>query len=285
MDLFRVTSFEKLKRIAEQQALPFVSYRKFDDDPHEGSLLQALMTNDGLKDVIKVLKEHEENPSLALSFIQGARSADASAYMQCWTRTKEHNLMWERYGDGANAVRMRMTEAGRSNMPKWITFHEARYNEEFDIWKELQITTKEQQRVSISTVLTWQSEPSKLMLSGHIDFRESLTFKFDAYKHEDEVRLMTPILNDLTSPGEEPETPPWFNNPRGDKDVTLIPIGDIRNVIASIMVGPDADYDLKQNVEKFCDEFGLIYEGKSLLKTRKYTGSKKIFTADPEDPK
>jgi hypothetical protein len=283
MDLFRVVSFDNLKRVAAQKALAFVSYRKFEDDPHEASLIQALITNDGLKEVLAVLKKHGEHPASLIPLIQAARSADASAYMQCWTKTPEHNLMWERYGDGANAVRMRMTEAGQANLPQWITFHEARYEKEFDICKELQAVTAQPKRGSVSTVLSWQSSPSALMHAGTIDFRSSLTFKLKAYDHENEVRLLTPIFNDFVSPGQKPKNPPWFNSPNGSLDITLVPIGDIKNVVASVMVGPDGSDDLQRDVAEFCENLGIAYEGKSLLKTRRFTGSKKIFKGDPDD--
>lgn len=290
MDLYRVMKFSRFEQITTQKALAFASHRKWVDDPHEAPLIQALTTNDGLVDVLRVLKEHGEIPARMVMLTFLARCADASVYMQCWTKTPEHNLMWDRYGDGSNAVRARMTEAGQRNLPNWITLHNARYEDEFDIWKELEAITAKQQRASISTIITWSSAPSvlssgqnSLFGSGFFDLRKSFTFKLKAYEHENEVRLMTPIFNDFAKPGKV-STPPWSNSPNGDPDMTLVPIGDIKNVISSLMVGPQADDDLQRSVEQFCRKHGLEYEGKSLLRTRRYTGSKKIFTTDPEDP-
>ena len=222
-------------------------------------------------------------PATVLPMIMAARSADASAYMQCWTRTPEHNLMWERYGDGQNAVRVRMTEAGFGRLPGWISSHEARYEDTFDIWKELQLVKSALGPMSVSTMLTWSSVPSRLPQSGVIDFRHSLTFKLAAYAHENEIRLMTPIMNDFGTTSGKPKPPPWVNSPGGNSNVTLVPIGPIQNVIASVMVGPQADDEFQRQVEAFCKTNGLEYEGKSSLRTRRYTGSKKIFTSDPDD--
>ena len=289
MDLYRVVPFKRLQQIADQSALAFVSYRVFTDDPHEASLLQALTTSDGVKEVCAVLKEKGEDPATLIPLIVAARNADESAFMQCWTQTPEHNLMWERYGkernvEANNAVRMRMTEAGKANLPGWVTFHEARYEENFDIWKELKLVTSQPQTMSVSTVMTWSSNGanSTLFQSGIWDFRNSLTFKLKAYEHENEIRLMTPILNSQNVFGGKRETAPWQNFP-GNPDLSLVPIGDIKNVIASIMTGPEATDELQLEVQAFCRKHGLEYEGKSNLRTRRFTGSKKIFTADPDE--
>lgn len=289
MDLYRVVPFKRLQQIADQSALAFVSYRAFTDDPHEASLLQALTTSDGVKEVSAVLKAKGEDPSTLLPLIMAARNADASAFMQCWTRTPEHNLMWERYGkepnvEANNAVRMRMTEAGQANLPRWISFHEARYEDKFDIWKELKLVTSQPQKMSISTVMTWSSNGanSSLFQSGVWDFRHSLTFKLKAYEHENEIRLMTPILNSQDVFGGKREAAPWQNFP-GNPNLSLVPIGNIKNVVASIMTGPEASDELQHEVEAFCKKHGIGYEGKSNLRTPRFTGSKKIFTADPDD--
>jgi hypothetical protein len=283
MDLYRVIPFKRLQQIADQAALAFVSYRSFEDDPHEASLIQALNTQDGLKEVTEVLKEHGEHPASALPLIMAARSADASAFMQCWTKTEEHNLMWERYGDGGNAVRLKMDDAGQSNLPPWISFNDARYEDSFDLWKEIQLVTAAQRSVSISTPLTWQSGEGGLFKSGIIDFRKSLTFKLKAYHHENEVRLMTPIANDMVSPGQSRPSAPWVNHPGGNTNVTLVPIGSVKNVVTSVMAGPRATDEFQRDVDAFCKTHGLVYEGKSLLMTPRFTGSKKIFTNDPDD--
>lgn len=289
MDLYRVVPFKRLKQIAEQSALAFVSYREFTDDPHEASLLQALTTSDGLKEVIAVLEANGENPATLAPLIMSARNADASAFMQCWTRTPENNLMWDRYGkeDGvtpSNAVRMRMTDAGQENLPGWITFHEARYEKEFDIWAELKLVTSQTTRASISTVLTWSSNGanSALYQTGIWDFTHSLTFKLKAYEHENEMRLMTPILNSNSVSSGKRETAPWQNVP-GKPNLALVPIGKVKNVIASVMTGPEASDRLQSDVEAFCRTHEIEYEGKSILQTRRFTGSKKILTSDPDD--
>jgi hypothetical protein len=94
---------------------------------------------------------------------------------------------------------------------------------------------------------------------------------------------MTPIYNDLGMPMKAAQSAPWFNNSSGNPDLTLVQIGAIRNVISSVMAGPKANDDHQRAVEAFCVKHGLKYEGKSLLRTSRYTGSKKIFTSDPDD--
>jgi hypothetical protein len=289
MDLYRVVPFKRLQQIVEQSALTFVSYRTFKDDPHEASLLRALTTSDGVKEISAVLKAKGENPATLLPLIMGARNADASAFMQCWTRTSEHNLMWERYGKDPNveantAVRMRMTEEGQSNLPRWVSFHDARYEDQFDIWTELKLVTSQQQRMSTSIVLNWSSKgsDSDIFQSSMWDFRQSLTFKLKAYQHENEVRLMTPILNRHDGFSAERETAPWKNF-SGNSNLSLVPIGKIKNIIASIMTGPEASDDLQREVEAFCQKHGIAYEGRSNLRSPRFTGSKKIFTTDPDD--
>lgn len=289
MDLYRVVPFKRLQQIADQSALAFVSYRAFTDDPHEASLLRALTTCDGVKEVCAVLKDKGEDPATLLPLIMAARNADASAFMQCWTRTPEHNLMWDRYGkernvEANNAVRMRMTEAGQANLPRWISFHEARYEAQFDIWTELKLVTSQSQTMSTSMVLIWSSNRanSALFESGIWDFRHSLTYKSKAYEHENEIRLMTPILNNQDVFAGRRETAPWQNFP-GNSNLSLVPIGDVKNVIASIMTGPEAGDELQREVEAFCQKHGIGYEGKSDLRTPRFTGSKKIFTADPDE--
>lgn len=283
MDLYRVVPFKRLQQMTEQKALAFVSYRSFEDDPHEASLIRALSTNDGLKDVMRVLKQHGQHPGSALPLILAARSADASAFMQCWTKTPEHNLMWERYGDKENAVRLRMSDEGQTNLPPWISFNDARYEDSFDIWKEIQLVTSPVRRTSISTVLAWQSGRDNIFSSGSIDFRKSLAFKLKAYAHENEVRLMTPIFNDITSPGKQSAPAPWAVHPNGNKNVILVPIGDVDRIVTSVMAGPRATDEFEASVEAFCKTHGVAYEGKSLLMTPKYKGSKKLFTSDPDD--
>lgn len=268
MDIFRVMQFSKLVRIAETSTLAFVSYRKFSEDPHEGSLIRALTTSDGVEDVYRALKR-DSHPMFLLLLISGARSANRTVFMQSWTKKAEHNLMWRHYAietDDAgrqtskNAVRVRMTEAGRKNLPRIIFAVDARYEPEFDILKEIDLVYR----------------------NGFIDFQHSLRFKLDAYQHEDEVRLMTPIYNDIVSPlSQSAPLPPWWHNPNGDEDVTLIPLESLKDVFHSVMAGPEADDQFQNKVERFCKLHGVLYEGKSMLQTPRYTGSSKIFTSDP----
>ena len=283
MNLYRVVPFKRLQQIAEQNALAFVSYRTFKDDPHEASLIQALSTQDGVKHVVDVLKQNGYPPASVTPLVIAARSAAASAFMQCWTRTPEHNLMWDRYGDGADAVRMTMNDDCQGRLPGWISFNHARYEDSFDLWREIQLVTAAQKSVSISSTMIWTTSGGKDLGFWNVDFRKSLTFKLKAYKHENEVRLLTPILNDFVIPRQARQPAPWANHPANNKDVTLIPIGNVANVIASVMVGPRATADLQRDVEAFCATHGLVYEGKSMLMTRRYTGSRKIFADDPDD--
>jgi len=283
VNLYRVVPFSRLKQIAEQNALAFVSYRTFGDDPHEASLIQALSTQDGVRHVVDVLKQNGHLPASVTPLVIAARSADASAFMQCWTRTPEHNLMWDRYGDGANAVRMTMDDTRQSNLPRWVSFNAARYEDTFDLWREIQLVTAAQKSASISSTMIWTTSGGKDLGLWNVDFRKSLTYKLKAYEHENEVRLMTPIFNDFVVPGQARRPAPWANHPGGNKNVTLIPIGNIANIVTSVMVGPRATAELQRDVEAFCVTHGLIYEGKSMLMTPRYTGSNKIFANDPDD--
>lgn len=283
MNLYRVLPFKRLKQIEEQRALAFVSYRTFHEDPHEASLIQALSTQDGLREVVAVLKRNGHLPASVTPLIIAARSADASAFMQCWTRTPQHNLMWDRYGDGANAVRMTMDDTRQRNLPDWISFNDARYEDSFELWREIQLVTAPQKSMSISSTMIWTTSGGKDLGMWNVDFRKSLTYKSKAYEHENEVRLMTPILNDFVFPRERRQPAPWAIHPEGNKHVTLIPIGNIANIVASVMVGPRATAELEREVEEFCATHGLVYEGKSMLMTPPYKGSRKIFANDPDD--
>ena len=151
MDLFRVMPINRLRQIAKERTLAFVSYRVFNDDPWEAMLVRALLRNDGIKDVADILLEQGDISALP-GLIEAARNADASAYLQCWTKTSEHNLMWDRYGDGNDAVRVRMSNAGRANLPAWITFFEARYEDAFDIRQELRHLASESE-VTVSSII------------------------------------------------------------------------------------------------------------------------------------
>jgi hypothetical protein len=288
MDLFRVVPFKRLQQIAHQSAFTFVSYKLFTDDPHEALLLRALTTNDGVKKVCEVLKSNGQDPSTLLPLIISARAADTSAYMQCWTYTPEHNLMWDRYGkekgvNENNAVRMRMTEAGQRNLPQTISTHEVRYQDDHDIWNELQLVTSQPAEFSTSMVLTWSSNgKSDLHRSGMWDFRHSLTLKKKAYDHEREIRLMTPIWNSQKAMAGRRDPAPWQNVP-GNPSLSQIPIGQTKNVIASVMTGPEATDDLQREVEEFCRIQGIKYEGKSDLRTAPFNGSNKICTFDPDE--
>ena len=110
-----------------------------------------------------------------------------------------------------------------------------------------------------------------------------MTFKLAAYRHENEVRLMTPIHNPGMSRDNQRNPSPWWNNPSGSKDVTLLPIGEIANIVAGVMAGPSASDSLQRELEALCKSEKIQYEGKSTLRTERYTGSTRIFNYDPNE--
>lgn len=61
-----------------------------------------LTTSDGVKEVCAVLMAKGRDPATLLPLIMGAHNAETRAFMQCWTRIPEHNLMLERYGKEPN---------------------------------------------------------------------------------------------------------------------------------------------------------------------------------------
>lgn len=59
--LFRVMPISRLLKIVDQKALTLVTYRKFVDDPNEGSLIQLLRTKRGMQAAKETLQSHGES--------------------------------------------------------------------------------------------------------------------------------------------------------------------------------------------------------------------------------
>ncbi len=140
------------------------------------------------------------------------RRSRMGSYVSCWSLGAKDNMaLWQLYGGLSNAVAVTST-----------------------IGKIVAVGLPWRENVLIHRVKYIDHFKSPTMVVGR--YTDLLRFKHEAYKFEDEVRLIVPRQHDQ-----------WESNPEGIR----LPIEDLNMLIRSIVVAPEASawfYELIKDV-------------------------------------
>lgn len=231
----RIMKFEHrgLQDVVKEKALTFVTYDQWSDS-HEGYLIQALRTMDGVRLLDEAFKKlgYAEH---ALSFSAMIQHTKRSRHLQSWTYGPESEEMWRIYSPDRQGVRIQT-----SALKVWNSRIEAL-------------------PIKYVPALSIEDEIKRLMSDGgqSMDFINIFTQKLERYGFEKEVRF---ISEDVTLLQEENSgVVPGMNFLR------KIDISHIPDFIESVVVDPEAKPEFVAEVEDFCRSENIPFGGQSML--------------------
>lgn len=264
ISIYRFTSFESLINIVQSQALSFVSYDLW-DDPYEGFIFKALQAEEGRNKIQALIKKHQFQlvNIMMLDFLR------YSIHGQSWSKCSESDAMWRIYSNNKRAVRIETDRKSIGNLTE-ISFNEIGYADYRSLEEEL---------------LSLVDGTGKKISVGKV-----LLKKRTAFKHEEEVRLLTKVnldylasakpdkaqelmnkgLRGLRNAGkitEQQFSTGWENNNRINKvpRVVSVDFSHIECFIKSVLVHPQAPSWYVDTVQEYCKRNGLSFLGKSEL--------------------
>lgn len=222
-----------LQDVVKEKALTFVTYDRW-KDVHEGYLIQALRTVKGMELLAKVFAKlgYQQDARLFAAMVH---SGKRGRHMQSWTCGPETEEMWRIYSPNKDCVRVQT-----SAVKVWNARIEALpivYVPDLSIEEEI-----------------------KRLLSdgGHcMDFINIFTRKFNRFRFEKEVRFISSDTFQFPSPDSGVVA--------GKEFLRKIDISHVPEFIESVVVDPEAEMDLVDDVAKFCAENNIHFGGKSTL--------------------
>jgi hypothetical protein len=225
----RITSFKRLADMVNEKKLALVNCSKW-KDIHEGPLAQSVRTMSGVAQVQKMLADRGINFFTPI-IMQLARQ---KTYMQCWTAAAEKARMWEEYSLDRDSVRF-STRLGKIGCIAPFHIYKVEYREELSLDEE------------IAEVL--------LNLNGVqvISMDQVFRRKLQDYDYEDEIRLM--YMHDIMDFTYKEDLP----------GIKKFSFAHEPNFIESVIVDPRASDDLTMQVEQFCREKNIQFNGRSTL--------------------
>lgn len=257
VDLFRVTSLARLKELIEFQGFTLVTYRQWKTDPAEALLVRALHTAKGEREVFEILKRRGTPHDIAILKYQ-AMTVAGTTFMQSWTIAQDNMAIWSEYAKGneGEALQLRFPASLHSNIPSIMRAELIDYTEENSLEKEIDWAAQPQP-VGSGANLIWSSAPSSF--NPTLDLTRTFTRKLQAWSHEREVRLMTPVEFMKSE------------HPTGTPDLLLMPFQNgLRGVISGIMLGPKASESTEIQVREICERENVAFEGRSSILSQIY---------------
>jgi hypothetical protein len=198
-------------------------------DKNEGPLAQKLRTIDGIKQVQKMLEQRGID-FFAPPLMEMLRQ---KTYMQCWTATSEKVEMWKEYSKTKDSVRFTTTLGKITNIAPFHIF-EVEYCNNLSLDKEIEQIFPNMNGLSVITI-------TEVFRRKHKD-----------YSFEEEVRLM---YNDMV-----------FDLSEDLPGIKKKSFANIPDFVEAVVVDPRATDDLTEEVEKFCRENSILFNGRSALK-------------------
>ncbi|MBU3187672.1 DUF2971 domain-containing protein [Clostridium estertheticum] len=254
-------SFESFVDIIQRQVLTFVSPAEW-EDPFESYLFKAVKNDEGTKKVMRILKEI--TPKYAQANMEILKRFEFCIKGQCWTNTGESDALWRIYSNNKMAIRIEVEE-DKINRLNNVTINEVKYSNKLSLEAELQ----------------------QMRVADTLDVRKAFCSKRSAFKHENEVRLLSGInvdavlsdsikmqklsLEQLKKDGKINETQythiltkviNYQGEPKLNKTISF---EHIDGFIKSVMLHPSAPKWFEDTLKFFCETHKLNYVGKSKL--------------------
>ncbi len=274
-NIYRFLSFPTFVDAVQLGRLAFVTYDMW-EDPYEGFVLGALKNEEGRKRIRYQLKHmgHLMDPQAVLGILSAMRY---TVHLQSWTRLSESDALWRIYGFGNMGIRIKTTVEKIGKIGK-ITVFDVDYREP-----------------------SLEEELRRICAGRNIvDVRQAFLIKREAFKHEEEVRLITDIDKDFlpASPSPMPieqekmllrqihrqgkisaqdldaglknvdET--FKKQGLPPNQVKPVSFSHVDEFIESVLVHPMAPTWFVGMVAEFCNRNNLVFAGQSQLYTYKH---------------
>ena len=265
--IYRFTSFDSLVDLTQSDKITLVNHHLW-EDPYEGFLFKVIHHKESeVLDILKKISSHNYMP-----FFIALKTMSNCLFGQSWTKCEESDALWRIYSYDNKAIRVEVKIENISKLEK-VTQNEIVYSDFEDLEEEIKSIV----------------DSSK---SNAIHLGKVLLRKRKAFKHEEEVRLLSHIDLNCLPDNKTPESRSlmnqalshfkkkgaisqkdfesgWENNNKNRQlqKVKDIDFSHIPNFIESIMVHPFAPTHYVNTVKQYCEINKLPFTGKSKLYT------------------
>lgn len=258
--IYRFMSFESFVDMIQRNALTFV-YHELWEDPYEGFLFKAIKDARGKEQILTILKKL--TPEYVMLNFGVLLKFGRTIYGQSWTKCPESDALWRIYSNGQKSIRIEVSIKDISRL-EGVKSHDIKYSKSFSL----------------------ESQLKKIFKKNKTYLHNILLTKRTAFKHEQEVRLLTDIDLDYL-PNDQTTFPPEalkvflesgeitkeqfetginsINRKKILPDEKYIFFDHIDNFINSVMLHPLAPKWFDETLIRFCEDKGLKFLGKSKL--------------------
>lgn len=269
ISIYRFISFEAFVNIVQTQALTFVNHELW-DDPYEGYIFKALKTDEGQKQIEALAKKIFPNHHYLIAMLYQFKN---TFHGQSWTECEESDALWRIYSSNNRAVRIEVNTSSIRDLSD-VSCDRIIYKDFSSLEDEIRDLIKK--------------TGSKI----GVDIKRILLRKRTAFKHEEEVRLLTKVnLNYLTDNKSRQQrdlmnqgllcmkkkgdiTDKEFQTGWEDNNkIKEIPqsvskkIENIDNFIKSVVIHPLSSKWYVDTVKEYCKRNNINFIGKSKLYT------------------
>lgn len=264
--IYRFLSFDSFVDLIQRKELAFVHHDLW-EDPYEGFLFKAITDPEGLKRIDAILKKHSFRDS---EFFKATLLLMRDCmHGQSWSQCPESDALWRIYAHENKSIRIEVKKENISQL-KEVTQNEIIYSDFYDLEEEI----------------------LSMIGNNKVHLGKVLLRKRTAFKHEEEIRLLTnvdlsylkdnktaeqralmnkglQVLRDRGQISEAEFQTGWSNNNKtiNPDKVKYIGFKHIDNFIESILLHPLSPDWFVETVQMYCKLNNIRYLGKSKLYT------------------